>query len=147
MWSEALNWPEGGEIDTFEGGSRAFPFSAFHSARLTLLSRPVVNLQQTNQMALHTKSGCTAVNSSSSVAFDGTLQYPNCDKDANFNSGCTATDPNPASYGEAFAAAGGGMWATEFASEGIKIWFFTVSSPSRFVDLRHPVRSISLDLY
>ncbi|GAA5854162.1 hypothetical protein JCM5353_002715 [Sporobolomyces roseus] len=105
MWSQAVNWPSGGEIDTFEG----------------------VNLQQTNQMALHTTAGCTAVNSSSSVAFDGTLQYPNCDKDANFNSGCTATDPNPASYGEAFAAAGGGMWATEFASEGIKIWFFTRS--------------------
>ncbi|GAA5841387.1 hypothetical protein JCM11251_006174 [Rhodosporidiobolus azoricus] len=102
-WSQAANWPQGGEIDTFEG----------------------VNLQSTNQMALHTDSGCMASTSSSSNSFTGNLTYDNCDHDANSNSGCTVVDQNPASYGEAFAAAGGGVWATALSSDGIKIWFFS----------------------
>ncbi|GAA6036473.1 hypothetical protein JCM8097_003525 [Rhodosporidiobolus ruineniae] len=102
-WSQAAQWPQGGEIDTFEG----------------------VNLQSTNQMALHTESGCSASASSSSNAFTGNLTYNNCDHDANENSGCTVVESNPASYGEAFAAAGGGVWATEFGKDGIKIWFFS----------------------
>ncbi|GAA6061807.1 hypothetical protein JCM10212_004863 [Sporobolomyces blumeae] len=106
MWSQAAQWPQGGEIDTYES----------------------VNLQTNNQMALHTTDGCTAVNASSSVAFDGTLTYANCNKDVNSNSGCTAVDPNANSDGEAFAAAGGGMWATELSTDGVKIWFFTRSA-------------------
>ncbi|GAA6022848.1 hypothetical protein JCM10207_001422 [Rhodosporidiobolus poonsookiae] len=104
-WSQAATWPQGGEIDTFEG----------------------VNLQQRNQMALHTDSGCTAAASSTSNAFSGNLTYNNCDHDVNSNSGCTVTETNAASYGEAFAAAGGGVWATEFGKDGIKIWFFSRS--------------------
>jgi len=81
-------------------------------------------------MALHTTSGCEAVNSSSSVAYDATLINANCDKDANYNSGCNAVDPETTTAGQALAAAGGGMWATEYASTGIKIWHFDVSETS-----------------
>ncbi|GAA5987381.1 hypothetical protein JCM11641_006949 [Rhodosporidiobolus odoratus] len=101
-WSQAASWPAGGEIDTFEG----------------------VNLVQTNQYALHTESGCKAASSSSSNSFTGNLTYDNCDYNANANSGCMVTESNTASYGEAFAAAGGGVWATEMGKDGIKIWFF-----------------------
>ncbi|GAA5921226.1 hypothetical protein JCM1841_001643 [Sporobolomyces salmonicolor] len=103
MWSQAANWPAGGEIDTFEA----------------------VNLMQYNEMALHTTSGCMAPNSTTSDAYTGTLTYNNCDYEANANSGCTVLDPSTDSYGEAFATAGGGVWATELANTGIRIWFFT----------------------
>ncbi|KAG8828038.1 hypothetical protein FRC19_009894 [Serendipita sp. 401] len=34
-------------------------------------------------------------------------------------------DPSPNSYGAPFAAAGGGVWVTEFAETGVNIWFFS----------------------
>lgn len=101
-WSQAAVWPQGGEIDTWEA----------------------VNQMEYNQMALHTTSGCEAQNSSSSVEYSAQLQYANCDKDANSNSGCNALDTQKTSAGQALASAGGGVWATEYASTGIKIWHF-----------------------
>ncbi|GAA5988954.1 hypothetical protein JCM5350_007495 [Sporobolomyces pararoseus] len=106
LWSQAAVWPQGGEIDTWEA----------------------VNLMEYNQMALHTTSGCQAVNSSSSAEYSAQLQYSNCDKDANENSGCNALDTKTTSAGQALAAAGGGVWATEYASTGIKIWHFEESA-------------------
>lgn len=41
--------------------------------------------------------------------------------------GCTVLSSTEASYGSGFAAAGGGVYVAEFASEGIRIWFFSVS--------------------
>lgn len=78
-------------------------------------------------MALHTTSGCEAQNSSSSDEYSATLLNANCDKDANFNSGCNALDPKTTSAGQALANAGGGVWATEYAATGIKIWHFEAS--------------------
>ncbi|KAK4055351.1 hypothetical protein OIO90_003189 [Microbotryomycetes sp. JL221] len=101
FWSHAPVWPAGGEIDTFEG----------------------VNLFTRNQMALHTRSGCTVATSTTSQT--GNLTYGNCDANVNSNSGCTVVDPNTNSYGAAFAQAGGGLWATELADTGISIWFFS----------------------
>ncbi|ORY86636.1 concanavalin A-like lectin/glucanase domain-containing protein [Leucosporidium creatinivorum] len=101
FWSQAPEWPAGGEIDTFEG----------------------VNLQTTNQYALHTTSGCTVAGTSANQS--GNLTYSNCDSNANGNSGCTVTEKNDASYGAAFAAAGGGVYATELAETGVSIWFFS----------------------
>ena len=49
-----------------------------------------------------------------------------CSSLANSNSGCTVVDKSTASYGAPFAAAGGGVFATELAETGISIWFFTV---------------------
>ncbi|BGP50602.1 hypothetical protein JCM10450v2_006521 [Rhodotorula kratochvilovae] len=100
-WATSKTWPQGGEIDTFEG----------------------VNLIGANQYALHTASGCTVSNGTSDN-FSGTLTYGNCDSNANFNSGCTIRDPRASSYGSAFAAAGGGVWATQLAKDGVSIWFF-----------------------
>ncbi|GAA5865349.1 hypothetical protein JCM8547_005063 [Rhodosporidiobolus lusitaniae] len=102
-WLSSATWPQGGEIDVFEG----------------------VNLQSTNQYALHTSPGFTASTSSSSDEFTGNLTYANCDTTVNSNSGCTVTETNTASYGEAFAAAGGGVWAAEMGKDAIKIWFFS----------------------
>jgi len=100
-WSRGagVNWPAGGEIDIFEG----------------------INLATRNQMSLHTTAGCTQPQG---VTQTGTQGNTNCDYSQNGNAGCIVQDSNTASYGAAFAQAGGGVWVTEFAETGINIWFF-----------------------
>ncbi|KAI9430999.1 glycoside hydrolase family 16 protein [Lactarius indigo] len=99
FWSSAPNWPTGGEIDTFEG----------------------VNMVLNAQMALHTDPGCTLAD----PAQTSTLVSSTDCSVAGQNLGCVVKNPDPNSYGAAFAAAGGGMFVTEFAETGISIWFFS----------------------
>ncbi|KAI0345607.1 hypothetical protein BDW22DRAFT_893701 [Trametopsis cervina] len=103
-WSSAPNWPDGGEIDTLEG----------------------VNLATMAHMGLHTEPGCTLANSS--VQTSTLINSTDCSIFADNNSGCIVTNPNTTSYGPAFAATGGGIFVTEFATKGISIWFFPRSS-------------------
>ncbi|KAF8531996.1 concanavalin A-like lectin/glucanase domain-containing protein [Gautieria morchelliformis] len=103
-WSGAPNWPQSGEIDTFEG----------------------VNLVTTNQMALHTNPGCTL--DLNNNTFSGVVNSTDCSYLSNSNQGCAIKDNSTKSYGEAFAAAGGGVFVTEFATKGISMWFFTRSA-------------------
>ncbi|KAH7913963.1 glycoside hydrolase family 16 protein [Hygrophoropsis aurantiaca] len=98
-WSQAPKWPEGGEIDTFEG----------------------VNLQTLNQMSLHTEPGCTQVSPNETSTL---VNSTDCSYDANSNQGCIVTDPSTSSYGEGFANTEGGAFVTEFATSGISVWFF-----------------------
>lgn len=101
LWTHGPSWPAGGEIDIMEG----------------------VNGQQANQMALHADGdGCYASND---TQITGQLNLNNCSITANGGAGCTVADKNTNSYGEAFAAAGGGVYVTEFTNEFIKIWFIT----------------------
>ncbi|KAG6919627.1 hypothetical protein DXG01_003491 [Tephrocybe rancida] len=73
-------------------------------------------------MGLHTEPGCSSVNP---TQLSTSTQGPtDCSFLANSNSGCLVTDTNTASYGAGFAAAGGGVYVTEFATTGISIWFF-----------------------
>ncbi|TNY24713.1 glycoside hydrolase family 16 protein [Rhodotorula diobovata] len=99
FWAHAVSWPSGGEIDFFEG----------------------VNLQETNQVAMHTVSGCYADNATQAT---GELTFNNCDHGVDANRGCTFVDPRNGSYGADFAAGGGGVYAAELASDGISVWFF-----------------------
>ncbi|KAF8526991.1 glycoside hydrolase family 16 protein [Hysterangium stoloniferum] len=99
-WSQAADWPKGGEIGTFEG----------------------VNLVTKNQIALHTEPGCNLNQASASLT--GTVNSTDCSFSTNSNQGCVVTDPRPQSYGAAFAQAGGGVFVTEFAEQGISVWFF-----------------------
>ena len=95
-------WPSGGEIDILEG---------------------VNNHTDRNQMTLHTDLGCGVVNAS----FSGTLMTQDCDVNAqnqDKNAGCGISDASPISYGSAFNAAHGGVYALEWTSDAIKIWFF-----------------------
>ncbi|GAA5985051.1 hypothetical protein JCM10908_002502 [Rhodotorula pacifica] len=117
-WVTTSDWPAGGEIDIYEA----------------------VNLQPTNQMALHTTPGCT-VSNSSSADFTGTLTYGNCDTKANMNSGCTFLDPRTTSNGAAFAANGGGVFAAQLSKDGVSIWFFP--RPSVPTDLAFSASSSS----
>ncbi|KIR37652.1 hypothetical protein I307_05801 [Cryptococcus deuterogattii 99/473] len=107
FWTQGPSWPAGGEIDIIEG----------------------INLQPTNMIALHTSgnTSCT-IPTTFTPSFSGRVSYPNCDNSQNFGSGCTVYDPNPNSYGQAFAEAGGGVFVAEFAEDGIRVWFMTRSA-------------------
>ncbi|KAL5519765.1 hypothetical protein ACEPAG_1425 [Sanghuangporus baumii] len=103
FWSTTPDWPIGGEIDTFEG----------------------INDVKNNSMTLHTEPGCVQANATQTSKL---IQSTDCSYLLNGNQGCTTSDPDPASYGEAFAKAGGGMYVTEYAESGISIWFFSRTS-------------------
>ena len=101
FWLLGPYWPKGGEIDIIEG----------------------VNAQTTNSMTLHTDAGCTL----SESGFSGEFLTSNCDVKATGqaeNAGCGISHRDPNSYGAGFNENGGGVYATEWTSSAIKIWFF-----------------------
>ena len=104
MWMLGANktWPAGGEIDIVEG----------------------VNAQPANKMTLHTNAGVAVQNGTD---FSGELVTPNCDvnaPDQDTNAGCQIADTESLTFGSGFNAANGGIYATEWTSDFIKIWFF-----------------------
>ncbi|KAJ7676058.1 glycoside hydrolase family 16 protein [Mycena polygramma] len=103
FWSQAPNWPTGGEIDTFEHW----------------------NNEQHNQMTLHTDPGCNQV---SPLQSSTVINSTDCSHLDNSNAGCSVMDPADSSYGAKFAAAQGGVFVTEYAETGISVWFFNRSS-------------------
>lgn len=95
------DWPQAGEIDIVEG----------------------VNDATTNSMALHTTPGCV-MNGGGGT---GNMLTKNCDVNAAgqaSNQGCVFSDPRTMSYGTGFNNIGGGLFATEWNSAFIKVWFF-----------------------
>lgn len=100
FWSQAPGWPNGGEIDTFEA----------------------INKMTRNQFALHTNPGCTVTNPIQTSTIQNSTD---CSYLTNGNQGCVVTNPSTKSYGPDFASAGGGVFVTEMAEEGVSIWFFS----------------------
>ena len=92
-----------------------------------------VHDQDRNLYTLHTAPGCTLDKSKSvpSVApsskldlskiFTGSVLQTNCDASANSNSGCGIEDTDTASYGAGLNAQGGGVFATLWDADGIRI--------------------------
>ena len=82
-----------------------------------------VHEQTTNLMAGHTSDGCTIAN----TGFSGSLQASNCYVSAPnqaSNAGCGISASSAQSYGAGFNSAGGGVYATEWTSSAISIWFW-----------------------
>ncbi|KAI5812390.1 beta-1,3-1,4-glucanase [Pyronema omphalodes] len=101
FWTLGDAWPTQGEIDIIEG----------------------VHLQNYNSMALHTSDGCTV----SGTGGTGTVQSTNCYVQApgqGNNQGCQTHDYRTNSWGDGFNRNGGGVYAMEWNSDFIKIWFF-----------------------
>ncbi|KAL2066252.1 hypothetical protein VTL71DRAFT_2323 [Oculimacula yallundae] len=96
-------WPSNGEIDILEG----------------------VNDDQTNHITLHTSPGCNI--ESTGAMSSSTLSTPNCNA-GNAGDGCSLKTTNKQGYGTGFNAAGGGVYAMEWTSSAIKVFFFTRSS-------------------
>ncbi|KAJ5179177.1 hypothetical protein N7492_002387 [Penicillium capsulatum] len=100
FWMLGPDWPNNGEIDIIEG----------------------VNLQSKNQITLHTNAGCSIQKS----GFSGKARTTNCDVQARGqvkNQGCTIEDDDK-TLGSGFNDNQGGIYATEWTSESINVWFF-----------------------
>lgn len=99
FWLLGPNWPSSGEIDVIEG----------------------VNLAGTDTITLHTAAGCT-INTAGSQP--GTaLQNSDCNA-GNANTGCGVTTTTADAYGDGFNSVGGGVYAMQWESSGIYVWFF-----------------------
>ena len=79
-----------------------------------------INLMPNNQVALHTTYGCFDNTTSSSQS--GTVLQNDC----SVPEGCIVAENKPNSYGQTFAAAGGGVWALQMDVSGIFVWFWSV---------------------
>lgn len=91
-----------------------------------------VNNQPSNQMTLHTSSGPRISKAQTQAQgdqqeFTGELVTSDCDvnaPDQSKNAGCAIADTSNLTFGETFNTNGGGVYATEWTSSFIKIWFF-----------------------
>lgn len=80
-------------------------------------------------MTLHTGPGCTIANgdtqgASAGTAYSGSLTSTNCVSGAGDNQGCQIVDNSQGSYGSSFNANGGGVYAMDWTSTGISMYFF-----------------------
>ncbi|RDL31760.1 uncharacterized protein BP5553_09162 [Venustampulla echinocandica] len=111
FWTLGPNWPNAGEIDIIEG----------------------VNSVASNTMSLHTSAGCTIPGTSQLGSSIGT----DCDGNSNDNAGCGSTAAGSNTYGAGFNANGGGVYAMEWTSSHIRVWFFRRNNiPSDIVNGR-----------
>jgi len=104
FWTCGPNWPNYGEIDIIEG----------------------VNNQVLNSISMHTSSGCTMQGTTRKMS--GVAKSMDCwIKDANQtnNSGCGVQSANPNSFGAGFNSNNGGIYAMEWSSAGIFVWYFS----------------------
>ncbi|KAF1944136.1 hypothetical protein EJ02DRAFT_109735 [Clathrospora elynae] len=103
FWTIGPDWPQNGEIDILEG----------------------VNEQTNNGMTLHTGPGCQI--GQDIAQFAGELNTGNCDiaaKGQGKNVGCSIEHPSKQSYGAGLNQIGGGVYATQWTSEAISVYFF-----------------------
>lgn len=99
IWMTSIdNWPNQGEIDIME----------------------TVNQGGPNQMTLHTSQGCSMGGQRNQT---GTALDADCYVGPDYSHSC-AVIGSPTSAGQAFNSIGGGVYALEWRSEGIRMWFF-----------------------
>jgi hypothetical protein len=96
FWTFGPNWPNSGEIDIIEG----------------------VNTQAANSVTLHTSSGCS-LGGAGSVA-SSVLASSDCTG----NNGCSFKTADQTSYGTGFNKGGGGVYAMEWTSSSIAVYYF-----------------------
>ncbi|KND95375.1 putative endo-1,3(4)-beta-glucanase [Tolypocladium ophioglossoides CBS 100239] len=99
FWMFGPNWPASGEIDIIEG----------------------VNTQATDTVTLHTSPGCSVSNAG---ALASTVVKSSDCNSGNANGGCGQQTADEHNYGDGFNRAGGGVYATEWTSDHIAVWFF-----------------------
>lgn len=84
-------------------------------------------------MTLHTGPGCS-ISPTKSASFTGSVTTPDCDVAATTsNSGCSISAPvGSNSFGSGFNAAGGGVYAAEWSTEGFNIWFWSAANQASY---------------
>ncbi|KAI9851854.1 MAG: hypothetical protein M1838_002570 [Thelocarpon superellum] len=100
FWTAQVDpWPAGGEIDIIEGADE----------------------QTANKIALHTGDNCSMDQGySQSIGVPGPTD---CAVSTSYT-GCTEQDKNPGSYGQAFNDGEGGVYAMEWNSDHIAVWWW-----------------------
>ena len=128
------NWPSGGT--TFILHNLPLVLTHLLPGEIDIIEG--VHDQDRNLYTLHTAPGCTLDQSKfvSSLAlsskldiskldlsklFTGSILRTNCDAWADSNSGCGIEDTDAASYGAGLNARGGGVFATLWDADGIRI--------------------------
>ncbi|KAJ7212052.1 concanavalin A-like lectin/glucanase domain-containing protein [Mycena pura] len=119
FWSNGPDWPSGGEIDIVEG----------------------VNDYTNNQATIHTDPGCSlttddpaALGASASAVTGGT----DCAAATSGNAGCGMRSPSSQSFGPGFNSNGGGVYAMQWVSSGISVYFFERDSVPSDIDAGAP---------
>jgi hypothetical protein len=80
-----------------------------------------VNIANTNQPSLHTDTQCKT----NGLGQTGAQTLYDCALDSSSGAaGCTANAATANTFGTGFNANGGGVYAMEWTSDAIKIWFF-----------------------
>lgn len=100
-WTSGATWPGSGEIDIMEA----------------------VNENKAAEFTIHTGPGCTVADG----VFSGKMTTSNCDVAAEGqlpNVGCNIVGDDSASFGTGFNSGGGGVYAMEWTSDAISMWFF-----------------------
>lgn len=104
LWlTDPANWPNNGEIDVMEQVNTA---------------------TQGNQMTLHTTDSCSMSVKRKEV---GKSLTSNCFNGTDGNAGC-GVQGWPSTFGSEFNSGGGGIYAMEWRSAGIRVWFFPRAS-------------------
>ncbi|ORY65499.1 uncharacterized protein BCR38DRAFT_484914 [Pseudomassariella vexata] len=127
-YSLSTHYTDQGLLDGFSFFTRRDLSHGFvdYQSRANAEAQGLVSVDEYNRKNLfsaHTLSGCTAPSS----VFSGEQGPTNCGP-GNNNAGCNyASLGNDSSYGDAFNVEGGGVYALEWNSDGLKIWHFTRS--------------------
>ena len=103
FWMVGPDWPNQGEIDIIEG----------------------VNDDMTNDMTLHTGASCSITNNN---AFSGSINTLDCVSSNANDQGCQIDTSDTQTYGSGFNAINGGVYAMEWTSSAISVFFFPRSS-------------------
>ncbi|KZP05379.1 glycoside hydrolase family 16 protein [Athelia psychrophila] len=117
IWTTGEPWPQYGEIDIIEA----------------------VNLMGNNQYAIHSDPGCTKTDPTTQT---GTSSGTDCSQGA----GCMVAETQANSYGSGFAQAGGGVFAAQFDSSGIYIWFWSRPNVPAAISQAASANSSTLDI-
>ncbi|KAJ3557447.1 hypothetical protein NPX13_g9922 [Xylaria arbuscula] len=108
FWSFGPSWPSSGEIDIIEG----------------------VNQQDSTSITLHTSSGCQFSEDS--------FSSQDCGTPGDGTTGCGSSTGNTQSYGSGFNDNGGGVYALQWTSDAIKVFFFPRGSVPSDIDAGNP---------
>ncbi|KAK5059719.1 hypothetical protein LTR84_009602 [Exophiala bonariae] len=79
-----------------------------------------INLDSTSLMSVKTNQACSI----SQQPMTGTLKTTDCNINTGGIVGCSINSASPATYGTGFNNLGGGVYATEWTSNAITIWYF-----------------------
>lgn len=97
-----------------------------------------------NQYTIHSAPGCeidttsTAPEGFKVAAISSKVSHPSCGSTKGENAGCAFVDNNKASAGAPFNSQGGGTFAMEWTSDGIKIWSFPRGDEPSDIDSQSP---------